>query len=304
MTTATRSTRPDVHEPAAPRPPTGRRRTRLQGRHPAATLSSYLVLGAGSLAFLMPFAWMLTTSLKPKDQVFAYPVEWIPDPWQWLNYVDVFSETPMLQYTLNTVVLTFFGVLGSLLGSSIAAYAFARLRFPGRDLMFFLMLSTMMIPGWVTLIPSYIMFGKLGWLDTYLPLIIPGFFAAPFNTFLLRQFFRSIPAELEDAARIDGAGHLRIFLSITLPLAKPALIIVGLFAFLAHWNDFLGPLIYLQSQEKFPLSLGVMNFVGELQGDFPLMMCAATIAMAPCIILFFLAQRWFIQGIVITGVKG
>jgi len=266
--------------------------------------ASYLVLLIGSAAFLLPFAWMISTSLKTQEQVYAFPIEWIPKPFQWSNYVDVFAAAPMARYILNTCILTFFGVLGSLVGSSIAAYAFARMRFPGRDAMFFVMLATMMVPTWVTLIPSYIIFGKVHWLDTYLPLIVPAFFALPFNTFLLRQFFLGIPVELEDAAKIDGAGTIRIFFSIVLPLAKPALIIVAIFSFLAHWNEFLGPLVYLQSQDKFPLSLGIMNFVGEQSQNFALMMGAATIAMLPCIILFFIAQRWFIQGIVITGVKG
>jgi ABC-type glycerol-3-phosphate transport system permease component len=210
----------------------------------------------------------------------------------------------MWTYLRNTVILTVLGVIFSLIGSSIAAYAFARLRFPGRDVMFFVMLATIMIPSWATLIPTYIMFGKLGWLDTYLPILLPALFATPFNTFLLRQFFLSIPQELEDAAKVDGAGTLRCFLLIVVPMARSALLIVGLFAFLYYWNDFLGPLIYLSSDSKFPISLGIMNFAGQQVQDFALMMAAATVAIAPCVILFFIAQRWFIQGIVITGVKG
>lgn len=264
----------------------------------------FLVLVAGSVAFLLPFFWMVTTSLKTRQQIFAFPIQWIPHPVLWHNYVDLFRAAPFARYIWNTIVLTFFGVLGSVTGSSIAAYAFARLRFPGRDVLFFVMLATMMVPGWATLIPQFIMFGEFGWLDTYLPILVPGFFALPFNTFLLRQFFLSIPLELEDAARIDGAGTIRIFTRIVIPLSKPALIMVGLFAFLYYWNEFLGPLIYLQTQDKFPLSLGIVNFVGEQSANYALMMAAATVAMAPCIFVFFLAQRWFIQGIVITGVKG
>lgn len=264
----------------------------------------FIVLLAGSVAFLLPFAWMVTTSVKTRQQIFTFPIQWVPHPFVWRNYVDLFRTAPFARYLWNTVILTFFGVLGSVTGSSIAAYAFARLRFPGRNALFFVMLATMMVPAWATLIPQFIMFGEFGWLDTYLPILIPGFFALPFNTFLLRQFFLSIPLELEDAARIDGAGTIRIFTRIVLPLSKPALIMVGLFAFLYYWNEFLGPLIYLQSQDKFPLSLGIVNFVGEQNGNYALMMAAATVAMAPCILVFFLAQRWFIQGIVITGVKG
>jgi ABC-type glycerol-3-phosphate transport system permease component len=265
---------------------------------------SYVVLVVGSFSFLVPFLWMVTTSLKNDAQIYAFPVEWIPHPLMWENYVRAFEQAPMWTYLRNTVILTVLGVLFSVTGSSIAAYAFARLRFPGRETLFFIMLATIMIPSWATLIPTYILFGKLGWLDTYLPILLPALFATPFNTFLLRQFFLSIPSELEDAAKVDGAGTLRCFLQIVLPMAKPALMIVGLFSFLYYWNDFLGPLIYLSTDSKFPLSLGIMNFAGQQVQDFGAMMAAATVAIAPCVILFFVAQRWFMQGVVITGVKG
>ena len=265
---------------------------------------SYAVLGIGSISFIMPFIWMLTTSVKSAEQIYSYPIQWFPSPVLWQTYVELFQEGPFFRYIVNTVILATFGVVFSLIGSSIAAYAFARLRFPGRDVMFFIMLATVMIPSWVTLIPSFILFGKIGWLDTYLPILVPALFATPFNTFLLRQFFMSIPQELEDAAKVDGAGTLKCFLLVVIPLAKPALIIVALFAFLSYWNEFLGPLIYLSSDEKFPISLGIMNFAGEQSQNYALMMAAATVALAPCVILFFIAQRWFVQGIVITGVKG
>lgn len=265
---------------------------------------SYVVLIIGSISFLVPFFWMLTTSLKDDAQIYTFPVQWIPRPAMWENYARLFEQAPMWTYLRNTVILTVCGVVFSLIGSSIAAYAFARLRFPGRDVMFFVMLATIMIPNWATLIPTYILFGKLGWLDTYLPILLPALFATPFNTFLLRQFFLSIPQELEDAAKVDGASTLRCFLQIVIPMSRSALMIVGLFAFLYYWNDFLGPLIYLSSDNKFPISLGIMNFAGQQVQDFALMMCAATVAIAPCVLLFFVAQRWFMQGVVITGVKG
>jgi multiple sugar transport system permease protein len=265
---------------------------------------SYLVLIVGSISFLVPFFWMVTTSLKDDAQIYTFPVQWIPRPMVWENYARLFEQAPMWTYLRNTVILTVCGVVFSLVGSSIAAYAFARLRFPGRDVMFFVMLATIMIPNWATLIPTYILFGKLGWLDTYLPILLPALFATPFNTFLLRQFFLSIPQELEDAAKVDGASTLRCFLQIVVPMSRSALMIVGLFAFLYYWNDFLGPLIYLSSDSKFPISLGIMNFAGQQVQDFALMMCAATVAIAPCVLLFFVAQRWFMQGVVITGVKG
>ncbi|MEU0090763.1 carbohydrate ABC transporter permease [Kribbella sp. NPDC006257] len=266
--------------------------------------ASYLVLLLGSTAFLLPFVWMVTTSLKTPEEIYAYPIRWIPQTPQWHNYADLFRDGPFLRYILNTVLISGIGVLFSLIGSSFAAYAFARLRFPGRDKLFFVMLATIMIPAWTTLIPSYIMFGYLGWLDTYLPILVPALFATPFNTFLLRQFFLSIPRELEDAAKVDGAGTFRCFFRVILPMSKPPLIIVAIFAFLFYWNEFLGPLVYLSSQEKFPISLGIMNFAGERTQDYGQMMAAATVAMAPCILLFLISQRWFVQGVVITGVKG
>ncbi|MFI7066807.1 carbohydrate ABC transporter permease [Kribbella sp. NPDC050124] len=265
---------------------------------------SYAVLLLGSAAFLLPFVWMLTTSLKTPEEIYAYPIKWLPRTPQWHNYADLLSDGPFLRYILNTVLITGVGVLFSLIGSTFAAYAFARLRFPGRDKMFFVMLATIMIPAWTTLIPSYIMFGYVGWLDTYLPILLPALFATPFNTFLLRQFFLTIPRELEDAAKVDGAGTFRCFLTVVLPMSKPPMIIVSIFAFLFYWNEFLMPLVYLTSQEKFPISLGVMNFAGERTQDYGLMMAAATVAMAPCILLFLVSQRWFVQGIVVTGVKG
>jgi multiple sugar transport system permease protein len=270
----------------------------------ARALASFVVLVVGSIGFLVPFFWMITTSLKDDSQIYTFPVQWIPNPVKWENYARLFAQAPMWTYLRNTVILTVLGVIFSLTGSSIAAYAFARLRFPGRDVMFFIMLATIMIPSWATLIPTYILFGKLGWLDTYLPILLPALFATPFNTFLLRQFFLSIPRELEDAAKVDGASTLRCFLLIVVPMSRSALLIVGLFAFLYYWNDFLGPLIYLSSDNKFPISLGIMNFAGQQVQDFALMMGAATVAILPCVLLFFIAQRWFIQGVVITGVKG
>lgn len=268
------------------------------------TVLTYIVLSIGAIAFVIPFAWMLSTSLKPLDQIFIYPIQWIPRPFVWANYPQVFEMVPFLTYTINTVIITVLGVIGSLLGSSFAAYSFARLRYPGKNMLFFVMLATLMVPSWVTLIPTFVMFKTFGWLNTYLPILVPAFFATPFNTFLLRQFFLTIPTELEDAARIDGCSTLRIFLSIILPLAKPALATIAIFAFFYYWNDFLGPLIYLQSQDKFPISLGIATFVSEQSNNYALMMAAATMALAPPILLFFVAQRLFIQGVVITGVKG
>lgn len=273
-------------------------------RRTTAMTSTYLVLGLGSVLYMVPFLWMLSTSLKTQDQVYVFPIQWIPNPVDWANFVELFSAAPFVTYTLNTIVITVLGVIGSVASSAAAAYGFARFRFRGRDPLFVVMLSTMMVPIWVTIVPSYMVFSWIGWIDTYLPILLPAFFAAPFNTFLLRQFFLSIPLELDEAARIDGAGSVRIFFTIILPLAKPALLIVGLFSFLLYWNEYLTPLIFLQSQDKFPLSLGISNFVSSQSQDFPMMMAAAMFSMIPCVLLFAFAQKQFIQGVVVSGVKG
>lgn len=275
-----------------------------RSRRRLTTAIIFSVLLVGSVMYLVPFFWMLSTSLKTPDQVYEYPIKWLPNPVDWPNYVGIFLEAPLWTYLGNTVIITAVGVFGSVFSAALAAYGFARFRFRFREPLFLLMLATMMVPVWVTIVPSYIVMSRLGWIDTYLPLLVPAFFAAPFNTFLLRQFFLSIPLELDEAARIDGAGSARILFQVILPLAKPALLIVGLNSFLLYWNDYIGPLIFLQSQELFPISLGISNFVSAQSQNFPYMMAASMISMLPCIILFFAAQKWFIQGVVVSGVKG
>lgn len=270
----------------------------------ASILATYLVLGLGALILILPFIFQISTSLKTLDQIFVFPIQWIPNPIMWSNYPGVFAEIPFFQYFLNTMYITAFGVVGSLVGSSLAAYPFARMRFPGRNVLFILMLATLMVPAWVTLIPQFLLFRFFGWMDTYYPFIIPAFAANPFYTFLIRQFFMTIPTELDDAAKIDGAGSFRILTQILLPLAVPALATVGIFSFLAYWNEFLGPLIYLSTPSKFTIAIGIAYFQGEFRTNYPLMMAAATMAMLPPLILFFLAQQLFIEGVAMTGLKG
>lgn len=265
---------------------------------------SYLILLAGAGILLIPLFWMVSTSLKPLDEVYVYPIIWIPSKIVWQNYLDVFKNVPFGRYLLNSVEISAFAIIGNLIGSSLAAFSFARLRYPGKNFLFLIMLSTMMVPAWVTMIPHFILFKWLGWLDTYLPILVPAYFAVPFYTFLLRQFFLGIPIDLEDAARIDGCSSFSIYWRIFLPLAKPALATTAIFSFFYYWNDLLYPLIYLQSQEKFPVPMGIATFRGEQYANFALMMAASTMALAPLLIVFFLAQRLFIQGVVITGVKG
>jgi len=267
-------------------------------------LFTYALMLAGTVVLLIPFAWMLATSVKPLDEVYTYPIIWIPSRLVLENYLDVFQNVPFGRYLWNSTVLSVLGIIGNILGSSLAAFSFARLRFPGRTVFFVMMLSTMMVPVWVTMVPTFILFSRLKWLDTYLPILVPAFFAVPFFTFLLRQFFLGIPLEMEEAARIDGCSSLGVFLRIFLPLSVPALTTVAIFSFFFHWNDLLGPLIYLRTQLKFPVALGISSFQSEQYANFALMMAAATMALLPMLVVFFFAQRLFIQGVVITGVKG
>jgi multiple sugar transport system permease protein/sn-glycerol 3-phosphate transport system permease protein len=280
---------------------TGRRRRRSRLLELALI---YGLLLAGAAILMIPLFWMLSTSLKPLDEVYIYPIIWIPSEFIWSNYADVFRNVPFARYLYNSAFISLFAIVGNLIGSSIAAFSFARLRFPGKTFLFLVMLSTLMVPAWVTMIPHFILFKWLGWLDTYLPLLVPAFFAQPFYTFLLRQFFLGIPVDLEDAARIDGCTSFGIFWRIFLPLSMPALATVAIFSFFYYWNDLLYPLIYLQSQNKFPVAMGIATFRGEQYANFALMMAAATMALLPMLVVFFFAQRLFIQGVVITGVKG
>ncbi len=280
---------------------------RLQSRRRKAVVrgvGTYILLIVGGITMLIPFAWLISTSLKPPTEVYSFPIVWIPRPAMWDNYVQVFQQSPFARYLLNTAIITSIGVIASLTGSSIAAYAFARIEFRGKNIMFGVMLATLMVPIWTVIIPTYIFFEKIGWLNTYLPILVPAFFATPFNTFLLRQFFLTIPVEMEEAARVDGASRWYTFVRIILPLARPALLIISIFAFFYYWNEFLLPLLYIQSQDLLPVSVGVSNFVSSQQVNFPLEMAASAIALAPPLILFFVFQRWFIRGIVVTGVKG
>lgn len=276
-----------------------RRNQRLVG-----TTITYIILFIGAAILMIPLFWMISTSIKPQDQIYTYPIVWIPREFVWQNYPQVFESVAFARFLWNSTVLSVFGIIGNVIGSSLAAYGFARFRFPGRTVLFIVMLSTMMVPAWVTMIPTFIIFKNLGWLNTYLPLLVPHFFAQPFYTFLLRQFFLGVPKEMDEAARIDGASTMRIFWQIYLPLSNAALITVAIFAFFYHWNELLMPLIYLQSQDKFPVALGIASFVSNQTQNFALMMAAALIAMAPLLIIFFFAQRLFIQGVVMTGVKG
>jgi multiple sugar transport system permease protein len=269
------------------------------------TALTYVVLCVGAAMLMVPFLWMLSTSLKTLDEVQTWPIVWIPSNLLWGNFAQVFEKTPFARYLLNSAIIATGGIVGTVLGSSLAGYGFARLRFPGRDLLFFINLTTLMLPAWVVIVPHFMMFSAVGWLDTYRPIVVPAFFGNAFHIFLFRQAFMGIPGELEDAARIDGCSTFRIFLQIFLPMSKPVIATVGIFAFYYYWNDLIYPLVYLQSQMKFPVSLGLRMFQGANMGmiDMPLMMAASLMALLPCVVLFFFAQGFFMQGVVITGVE-
>ena len=263
-----------------------------------------LVLFGGAMIMLAPLIFMVSSSLKVQTKVFEFPPRLIPDPIRFKNYVDALTYKPFHLYFRNTMIIVLLNEIAILLSASFCAYGFARIRFYGRDVLFALVLATMMLPSVVTMVPTFVIFSRLGWLDTYLPLTFPYFFGGEaFNIFLLRQFFRSIPEELADAARIDGCNEFRIYASIMLPLAKPALTTVAIFTFINAWNDFLGPLLYINSPDSFTISLGLATFRGALVTRWDLLMAATTATTLPIVVIFFLAQRYFIKGVVLTGLK-
>jgi ABC-type glycerol-3-phosphate transport system permease component len=264
----------------------------------------YATLLSGAVIIMIPLWWMITTSLKRPAEVFAFPPTFLPKVIRWQNYVEVFAKAPFGLYFRNTIFVALMDLIGTLITASMVGFSFARLRWRGRDLLFLITLATMMLPGAVTMIPRYLIFKELHWLDTYYPLWVPSFFGFPFFIFLMRQFYATIPYDLDDAARIDGCSILGIWWRIAQPLTKPALTACGIFTFNATWNDFMGPLIYLSSKNKLTLALGLLAFRGPHVTDWHYLMAASMIAMLPVIVLFFFAQKYFIQGIVFTGVKG
>jgi multiple sugar transport system permease protein len=263
------------------------------------------LLALGAVAMAMPFLWLLSSALKDPVNIWLFPPQWVPSPVRWRNFSEALTSAPFPVYARNTLVIVLANEVGVLLSSSLAAYGFARLRFPGRDLIFMMLLSTIMLPWAVVMVPNYIMFRQLGWLDTPLPLIVPHWFGGgAFNIFLLRQFFRTLPADLSDAARIDGCGELGIYWRIILPLAKPALAAVAIFTFLTHWNDFLAPLIYLSKPSNLTLSLGLAAFRDVYSTQWNYLMAASVVVVVPSVLIFFFAQRHFVQGIAMTGIRG
>ena len=268
-------------------------------------ITVYAALALVSLVLILPFLWIISTSLKGDEDIFTTPPQWIPTDIRWENYSDVFDRMPYLIYFRNSVFVTVMTIVGVVISSSLVAYAFACLRWPGRNALFIFVLATMMLPMQVTMIPMFVLFKEIGWLNTYKPLIVPAFFGGgAFNIFLLRQFFLTIPKELFEAARIDGCSEFRIYWNIVLPLAKPALATVAILTFMFSWNDFLGPLIYLSDQLKGTLALGLALFVGQHQTEWGMLMAASVLMMIPMVLIFFFFQRYFIKGFVMSGIKG
>ncbi len=269
------------------------------------TIITYLFLFAVATMLILPFLWILSTSLKGNESIFVIPPKWIPEQFHWENYANVFEKMPFLTYLRNSVFISSMTIIGTLLSSSLVAYAFACLKWPGRNGVFIFVLATMMLPMQVTMIPLFVLFKNLGWLNTFRPLIVPAFFGGgAFNIFLLRQFFLTIPGELFDAARIDGCSEWRIYWNIVLPLAKPALATVAILTFMMTWNDFFGPLIYLSDKLKGTLALGLAMFIGQHQTEWGMLMAASVMMMIPMIVLFFLFQKYFIKGFMMSGIKG
>lgn len=266
------------------------------------------LLFIGAIIMIAPFAFLVSSSLKVETQVFQFPIQWIPNPVRWMNYVEALTQKPFLLYFQNTMVIVILNQIAILLTASLVGYGFARIDFPGRDFWFGVALATMMLPYYVTMVPQFILFSRLGWMDSNLPMTVPYFFGGgAFNVFLFRQFFRTIPEDLADAARIDGCSELSIYWRIFVPLSTSVFITVSIFTFMASWNDFIGPLLYINTPDKFTVALGLATYrsmlgVGRTRWD--LLMAASVTMTAPVVLLFFILQRYFIKGVVMSGIKG
>ncbi len=266
------------------------------------------ILMIGAIVMFAPFAFLISSSLKIETQVFQFPIQWLPDPVRWQNYTDALTQKPFHLYFQNTMLIVLFNQVAVLVSASIVGYGFARIDFPGRNFWFGVALATMMLPYYVTMVPQFILFSRLGWMDGFLPLIVPYFFGGgAFNVFLFRQFFKTLPEDLSDAARMDGCSEFEIYWRIFVPLSTSVFITVSIFTFMASWNDFIGPLLYINSPDKFTIALGLSTYrsmmgVGRTRWD--LLMAASVSMTAPIVLLFFILQRYFIKGVVMSGIKG
>jgi multiple sugar transport system permease protein len=268
------------------------------------TVLAYMVIGLGAITMVVPFVWMIRTSLMDGSQANLFPPALIPAPFVWDNYLEVFRKIPMALFIFNSLKIVILSTFGTLLSSSLCGFGFARMRFPGRDIVFLLVLLTTMIPRSVTLIPLFIFYTRIGWIDTHLPLIVPSFFGGAFGIFLMRQFFLTLPQELFDAATVDGADPVHQYAQIALPLCMPALATVGMFHAVYSWGDLMGPLIFLNSVDKMTLPVGVTFFRGQYVTDMPRLMAASALMALPMLVLFIFTQRFFVRGIALTGIRG
>ncbi|HMN29344.1 MAG TPA: carbohydrate ABC transporter permease, partial [Caldilineaceae bacterium] len=286
----------------ASEPDTTQRKRGWQGQKQLASVTRHALLIAVSILFVFPFYWMVVTALKENTRVFTYPIEWLPNPVRWDNFARAinYEGFPFFLYLRNSIYYALSVMVGTVISCAAVGYGFARLRFPGRDLLFVITVATLMIPGIVTFIPTFILFKNLGMLGTYSPLILPAFFGNAFFIFMMRQFFQGLPVELADAARVDGASELRIFWQIMLPLVRPALLVMAVFTFLWTWHEFFTPLVYLSDSSQYPLSLGLFTFRAQRITEWSLMMAASTLVTLPLIVVFFFAQRYFLEGIRMT----
>jgi multiple sugar transport system permease protein len=266
-------------------------------------LLTYIILIFGAFCILLPFAWLISASLKTTTQYYASPIQWIPNPFVWSNYVQAFTIYSFARYVANSLFLAFYAMIVNTLVSSLVAFGFARFRFPGRTAWFILMLSTLMLPSQVLTIPLYVTFKSFGWIDTFLPLMVPQLFGSAFNIFLFRQFFMALPRELDEAARIDGCSNLGIWWNIILPQSRPVVIVVAIFTFLTSWRDAWNPLIYLSSQQNRTVPLGLLYFTNGFTAVYPQMMAATVVALAVPVILYAIGQRYIDRGVAIAEVR-
>jgi ABC-type sugar transport system, permease component len=264
----------------------------------------YVILAVIAVLFVLPIIYLLMGAFKESSELFREPFQWLPDRFQLDNFKKMFTNIPFFKYLRNTLIIVFFNVVGSLISCSLVAYGFSRLKWPGRDKVFVLVLVTMILPYQVTMVPLFLFFTRLGWIGTFLPLTVPAFFGNPFFIFLLRQFFIGIPRELTEAARIDGANEFRIYYGLILPMAKPVLITVAIFAFMRSWNDFIGPLVFLGSDDLYTLSLAASMLKSNYDPNWSVLMALAVIMILPVFIVFFMMQKYFIRGVAMSGIKG
>jgi multiple sugar transport system permease protein len=263
-----------------------------------------LLLTIAAMAFIIPFLWLLSGSLKSNTELFASPPVWIPKKLQWSNFATAFEQIPFLLYLKNTLYIAAMNIVGAVLSNTLVAYGFSRIEWKYRDAIFIMVIMTMMLPYQVTMVPLFVMFQKIGWIGTFNPLTIPGFFGSAFFIFLLRQFFIGIPAELTQAAKVDGASEFRIYAQLILPLSMPVITTVVIFSFISSWNDFIGPLVFLSDNRLYTLSLGIQQITSQNDPRWTLLLAAGVSMTLPILVLFFLMQKYFIQGITLSGIKG